>query len=222
MNPRFALCAALLALAMTTTACGENQFAAPAEPTPPSLSPLFLPPLPAVDGLWGGAFVLESIAGGTGPTRDAGLIEPCIQAAFGAVLGTERAISDHSLSLTETETGLEARLTSGGAAPSFLGTGLACSYKGRVGDSTLALDASTCDASALSLRCQLPDGTVQVHGLEIIGSSITATYSRPAAVPPARQPGATAISGRAAHTYLVDGGASGSFVANHRFDLTRR
>jgi len=202
MKSRVALHAGLLAMVMLSAACGENLTSAPAAgPTgPTTLSPLLLP---KVDGLWGGEMTLTGLAGGTGPARNAGA-HACVGAAFDAVVGES---NNHSLSIAQTGTSLSARLTSAG-------TGLACTYTGRIGSNgALVLDASACDATSLLLRC--PDG--EVLNLELVGSTITATLDAPVNV--------TSISGTAAHTYNVtgDGGHEQGLVANHSFtSLTRR
>lgn len=206
MNTRVPLHAGLLAMVMMAAACGENLNAVPTGPTgPASLSSLLLP---RVEGLWGGALTLTGVAGGTGPARNAGGLE-CVGAAFDAVVGES---NDHSLSITQTGTSIAARLTSAG-------TGLACTYSGRIGSNgTLVLDASSCNATVLLLRCQPDeDGTVLVRQMHLVGSSITAALDAPVKV--------TSVSGTAAHTYNLtsDEGDVGSLVANHSFtNLTRR
>ena len=206
MNSRVALYAGLVVLAVAAASCGENDFARPPQPAgPSSLTALFVP---QVAGVWGGPVTLTGIAGGTGPARDAGSLE-CVGAAFNAVVGES---NDHTLTITQAGTDVRARFTSAG-------TGLACTYSGRVSNGTLALDAATCDAPALVLRCQ-PDpttGNVLVRRMELVGSSITATLNAPVNV--------TSVSGTAAHTYNLtdDDGDVGSLVANHSFEsLTRR
>jgi hypothetical protein len=206
MKIRLAACAGLLGMAMMFAACGENLTSTATAPTgPTTLSPLLLPQL---GGLWGGPVTLTGIAGGTGPARDAGAIE-CVGAAFNAVVGETH---DNSLSIEQTSTSLTARLTSAG-------TGLACTYTGRVGSNgVLVLDASSCEAPELIIRCH-PDanGVIRVRRMQLVGSSITATIDAPVNV--------TTVSGTAAHTYNIisEDGDIGGLVANHTFPgLTRR
>lgn len=206
MNSRVALHAGVVLLAVTTASCGDNVIVGPPQPAgPSSLTPLFVP---QVAGVWGGPVTLTSIAGGTGPARTAGSLE-CVGAAFNAIIGES---NDHTLTITQTGTDVSARLASAG-------TGLACTYAGRVSNGTLALDAATCTEQALILRCQ-PDaeGNVLVRRMELVGSSITASLDAPVRV--------TSVSGTAAHTYNLtgpEGNPVGSLVAHHTFgSLTRR
>jgi hypothetical protein len=148
------------------------------------------------------------VGAGTGPSRTAGAIE-CVAAAFGAVVGES---IDHSLAITQTGTNVSARLTSAG-------TGLACTYSGRIGsNNSLSLDASSCDAEELFLRCQ-PDlaGNVLIRRMDLVGSSITATLDSPVNV--------TSITGTAAHTYNLfneEDKGIGTLVTNHSFTNLRR
>ena len=209
MNTRVALPAGLFAVLMMTAACSENLDPVPTAPTGPASLSSFL--LPRVDGLWGGPLTLASVAGGTGPARDAGGLE-CAGAAFDAVVGES---IDHTLSITRTGTdvtAITARLTS-------TGTGLACTYAGRIGSNgTLVLDAESCAAPVLLLRCPPNEaGVVLVREMQLVGSSITASIDAPVNV--------TSVSGTAAHTYNVTGneGNVGTLIANHIFtNLTRR
>jgi hypothetical protein len=117
--------------------------------------------------------------------------------------------NSHSLTIKQDGTSLTARLTSAG-------TGLSCTYSGRVGlNGGVVLDASACDASTLVFRC--PDG--EVVDLVLVGSSITASIDAPVSV--------TSLFGTAAHTYnvLEHNGRDNEqgLVANHTFSsLTRR
>lgn len=199
MKRHLALHTGLLAAILTTAACGENLTATPPAPTgPTTLAPLLLP---RVDGVWGGNLTLADITGGTGPARTAGILA-CGGATFQQVLGESNL---HSLSIKQTGTDVTARLTSAG-------TGLACSYTGRVASNTLVLDAATCDAPALVFRC--PNG--EVVELDLVGSSITAALDAPVRV--------ANLSGIAAHTYNVRGaGQDQGLVARHVFSsLTRQ
>ena len=198
MKTRVNLCAGVFAMAIAAVGCGPNLTAVPPGPTtgPTTLAPLLLPQL---DGVWGGDMTLTGIAGGTGPARNAGALA-CVGAAFSNVVGETNS---NSLSIKQTGTDLTARLTSAG-------TGLACTYEGRVGaNGSIVLDAASCDAASLLLRC--PTG--EVLTLQIVGSSITATTDAPVNV--------TSLTGTAAHTYNVSG--QSGLVANHSFTgMTRR
>ena len=186
----------LFAAAILASGCGPNLTAVPPGPTgPTTLAPLFLPQL---DGVWGGEMTLTLIEGGTGPAVTAG-VHACGGIAFGNVMGETNF---NSLSITQTGTELEARLGSAG-------TGLACTYTGRVGSNgTLALISDSC-SSALRLLC--PNGTLEE--LEFVSSTITATVDAPVRV--------TSIdNGRVAFTYNLNGQG---LVAHHSFSsLTRR
>ena len=204
MKTRVNLCSGVFAVAIWAVGCGPNLTAVPPGPTtgPTTLAPLLLPKL---DGVWGGDMTLTGVAGGTGPARNAGTIA-CVGAALNAVAGQS---SNYSLSIKQTGSDLTARLTSAG-------TGLACTYSGRVGSNGgLVLDASACDASTLVFRCS----GGEVLDLALVGSSITGTIDAPVSV--------TSITGTAAHTYNVTehNGTDNEqgLVANHSFTgLTRR
>ena len=194
----------MFAVAAIAAGCGPNLTSTPAGPTgPTTLSPLLLPRL---DGVWGGDLTLTGIAGGTGPARTAGALA-CVGAAFGVVIGESNR---HNLSIAQAGTALTARLTSAG-------TGLACTYGGRVGSGgTVVLDASACATTPLVFRC--PNG--EVLELEFVSSSITATIDAPVRV--------TSLAGTAAHTYNVNARPPGitqeqGLVVNHSFSsMTRR
>jgi hypothetical protein len=205
MNSRAALIAGLVAAAMATASCGESVNGIPVTPAAPtgpsSLSELLSPRL---GGNWGGELRLDSVAGGTGAARTAGASE-CVGAAFDKVVGEK---TDHTLSITQSGSDVTAKLVS-------TATGLACEYKGRLGSgNTFVLHADQCTEKALVFMCA--DG--QTRQLELVGSSMTATFDEP--VNP------KSIRGTAAHTYNVldpkDEPVS-ALIANHSFQgLTRR
>lgn len=197
MKIRVNLCAGVLALAATAMGCGPNLTAVPPGPStgPTTLAPLLLPQL---DGVWGGEMILTEIAGGTGPARTAGS-QACGGDAFINVLGEANF---NSLSIDQDGTALTARLSSAG-------TGLACTYTGRVGSNgIITLDSNSC-SSSLSLLCA--NGTVE--NLTFVSSTITANIDAPVRV--------TSIdNGRVAFTYNLEGQG---LVAHHSFtSLTRR
>lgn len=202
MTSRAAMLAGLFASVMATASCGKSPNQIPATPAgPSSISDLLLPRL---SGVWGGDLTLTAVAGGTGPARNAGGLG-CVGAAFDEVIG---ATSAHTLSITQSGTDVTAKLVSAG-------TGLACTYKGTVGSgNTLVLHAEVCTQQPLTIRCQPhPEtGVEEVHEMDLVGSSLTATFDAPVNV--------TQITGTAAHTYNVDDAA---LVANHTFtNFTRR
>ncbi len=164
--------------------------------------------LPRFDGLWGGDLTLSAIGGGTGAARDAGGFG-CVGAAFDDVIGE---VNYNSLAITQSGTDLTAKLVSAG-------TGLACSYTGKIGSgNNLVLHAAVCTPKTLTIRCHPnpESGIEEVWELDTAGSSLTANFeSTGAAVNVSR------IYGFAAHTYNIEG--HGSLVATHSFtNLIRR
>ncbi|HZI78718.1 MAG TPA: hypothetical protein VFD69_04375 [Vicinamibacterales bacterium] len=204
MISRAALFAGLFAAVMATTSCGDSVNGIPVTPVAPtgpsSLSDLLLPRL---GGNWYGEFILNGVAGGTGPAVNAG-VTGCDGASFAQVLGEK---NEYTLSITQSGSDLTAKMVS-----AF--NGLACEYTGRVGsEQTFVLHAEQCTQKALNLACQ--NGNSRV--LDLVGSSVTARFDDP--INP------RVISGTAAHTYNVTGsGTVGSaLVATQSFQsLTRR
>lgn len=198
--------AGLFAAAVLVAGCGPNLTAVPPGPAtgPTTLAPLLLPQL---DGVWGGEMQLTGVAGGTGPSQDAG-IHACGGGAFVSVFGESNF---SSLSIKQDGRELEARLASAE-------TGLACTYTGVVGTGGLVTLASDSCTNALVLRC--PNGNVVA--LEFRGSTITAQTDAPVEV--------TSLSnGRVAFTYNITSVGPPSplndqgLVAHHSFSaLTRR
>ena len=203
MTSRAALFAGLLASAVATASCGESVNAVPVTPVgPSSLSDLLLPRL---NGLWGGDLTLIEVAGGTGAARNAGALA-CVGAAFAGVVGE---VNYNSLAITQSGTDLTAKLVSES-------TGLACTYKGTIGSGTnLVMQAEACTPKTLTILCH-PDpvtGVQEVRELDLVGSSLTASFDDPINV--------TQIRGTAAHTYNIKD--EGALVAKHSFtNLTRR
>jgi len=203
MTSRAALFAGLLASAVATASCGESVNAVPVTPVgPSSLSDLLLPRL---NGLWGGDLTLIDVAGGTGAARNAGALA-CVGAAFAGVVGE---VNYNSLAITQSGTDLTAKLVSES-------TGLACTYKGTIGSgNNLVMHAEVCTPKTLTILCH-PDpvtGVQEVRELDLVGSSLTASFDDPINV--------TQIRGTAAHTYNIKD--EGALVAKHSFtNLTRR
>jgi len=199
--------AGLFAVAILVAGCGPNFTAVPPGPTgPTTLEPLFLPQL---DGVWGGQMqltlptdpLLPPTGGGTGPAVNAGF-HACGGSAFINVLGET---NENFLSIKQDGRELEARLAS-------RGTGLACTYTGRVGSNGgVVLDSQSC-VSPLTLRCE----NGEVVDLEFKSSTITAQADAPVRV--------TSINGgRVAFTYNIGGDGQQGLVAHHTFtSLTRR
>lgn len=221
MKSGLVLGAALIA-AVAGLGCGPNLTANPTPPSGPStISPLLAP---RISGLWGGTLTLTGIAGGTGPARDAGA-QACAGREFSAVIGESNY---HTLVISHTDptsTEITARLTSGGPPDGSqppTGTGLACSYRGHLGvNNNFVLDASSCDAPALTFRCSevIDDRVVErVVNLNLVGSSITGSYDGIVNV--------TGLRGTASHTYNVGTTEGDSqdqgLVANHTFSLLVR
>jgi hypothetical protein len=145
--------AALLgALAIGTASCANDPVA-----TLPSAQSLFTPQF---SGNWIGT---ASVTDMTPYVVDGCSVTTYDQRVVGTFLGNERV----TLALTQDGTKLEGRL---GSATS----GLACSYSGTTDANTIALDAATCDAPVLILRCpaQPPSIPESAHSMTIIGSTI--------------------------------------------------
>ena len=201
MKSRAALFAGLFASVMATASCGEDPFRTPVAPVgPSSLSDVLQPRL---SGNWGGELQLDSVAGGTGAARTAGLAD-CPGVSFDKVVG-ERNI--HTLSITQSGSDLTAKLVSAR-------TGLACEYTGRIGSgNSFVLHAEKCTEEDLAFMCT----DRQSRTLQLVGSSLTATFDD--------RINPTSISGTAAQTYNVLMGdvKYNALVANHSFSsLTRR
>ena len=210
MSTRVNLFAGAFVVAMTA-GCSSNLTAVPQGPStgPTTLAPLLLPQL---DGVWGGQMRLElptsfdppptgPTGGGTGPAVNAGF-HACGGREFIRVLDET---NENFLSITQDGRELEARLAS-------RGTGLACTYTGRVGSNgAVVLDSQSC-VTPLTLRCANGD----VVQLEFKSSTITAQADAPVRV--------TSLNGgRVAFTYNITGDGEQGLVAHHSFaSLTKR
>lgn len=214
MKSGLVLGAALIA-AVAGLGCGPNLTGNPTPPGGPStLEPLLAPfRAPQISGTWGGPVTLESVAGGAGPARSAGALQ-CAGRDISQVVGES---NDHTLTIAQADissSAITARLRS-------VGTGLACTYSGALGaGNSFTLDAETCAAPLLVLRCSeiINDVLIEeVVQLELVGSTITATYQGDVNV--------TAIQGTAAHSYNVrdaSGDPLGGLVTNHSFPVMLR
>jgi len=206
MKSRAAMLAGLFASVMATASCENSVDPIPPTPAgPSSVSNLLLPRLA---GVWGGDLTLSSIGGGTGAARNAGGFG-CVGAAFDEVIGE---VNYNSLAITQSGTELTAKMVSAG-------TGLACSYTGKIGSgNTLVLHADVCTPKTLTIRCHPnpESGAEEVFDLDLAGSSLTATFEATGAPVDVSR-----IQGVASHTYNIP--EHGSLVATHTFtNLTRR
>jgi hypothetical protein len=140
------------AIALGTVSCAND----PGAPFP-SGQPLFAP---QYTGNWIGTATMTDM---TPYVVDGCVVTTFNQQIIGQPLGNESV----TLALSQDGLKLEGRL---GSSTS----GLACSYTGTADANTLALDAASCDAPALLLRCPAVPPTVpeSVHTMHIIGSTI--------------------------------------------------
>ena len=81
-------------------------------------------------------------------------------------MGTAAGTENVTMTVTQDAQNLTARLSSAS-------TGLSCSYKGTAALNTLALDAASCDAPMLLLRC----GDGSVRELKLLGSTLQGTMT---------------------------------------------
>jgi hypothetical protein len=81
-------------------------------------------------------------------------------------MDTDARIDNGTIAVTQADQNLTARLSSAS-------TGLSCSYKGTAAQNTFALDAASCDAPMLLLRCA--DG--RVRELKLLGSTLQGTMT---------------------------------------------
>lgn len=140
------------AIVIGTTSCTKNA----GEVTAPTSQSLFAPQF---SGNWAGTAVLSSV----GPVVNGECVGPALQTQIGTSAGSENV----TLSIAQDANELAARLASAS-------TGLACTYKGTSFSNTLALDAATCDAPMLIIRC----GSLgPVRQMKVIGSTVQATVN---------------------------------------------
>ena len=143
--------ALLGALAISTASCAGDPVT-----TSPSGQSLFTPQF---GGNWNGTAVLSNV----GPVVNGECVGPALQAQIGTSAGTENV----TLAVTQDSDAITARLASATS-------GLACTYKGTTAQNTLALDAASCDAPMLIIRCG-PTGPVRQ--MLVIGSTVQGTVS---------------------------------------------
>lgn len=165
MKPSRGACAALLTAALAAAGCAQDDNpAAIAGPSP-------FVPISQVSGFWSGTLERDTVTGGECVGLDPSIFIPPVQEVTGVI--------------SQSGTDLTARLTSST-------TGLACSYAGSGTVNSFVLDASTCDATVLVVRCEGEDDDPDlVREVRIVGSSITASVQ------------GGAIVGRVAATYNV-------------------
>jgi hypothetical protein len=142
------------ALVVSSTAC-ENMDSTPTAPTAPAGPPVFAPQF---SGNWIGTAVLTKV----GPVVDGECVQPALQGQVGTAEGADHV----TMAVTEAAQNLTARLSSAS-------TGLSCSYKGTAAQNTLALDAASCDAPMLLLRC----ANGSVRELKLLGSALQGTMT---------------------------------------------
>jgi hypothetical protein len=175
------------AIAITTTSCTEN--AGTSSPTTPQS--LFAPQF---SGSWIGNAVLTSVTS----VADGECVQPTLQGQIGTAAGTDRV----NLAIVQDSQTLAARLSSASS-------GLSCSYQGTVAQNTLALDAASCDAETLIVRC----GDGRVRELELLGSTVQGIVS------------GGQVSGTLANSYNAFDAASGIGVTrvtlNYSFNAAK-
>ena len=138
-------------LAVSGTAC-DNSGSVPAGPTGPSVF------APQFSGNWAGTAVLTNVS----PVVDGECVQPALQGQVGTDAGTDHV----TMTVTQDVQNLAARLSSAS-------TGLSCSYKGTAALNALALDAASCDAPKLLLRC----ANGSVRELQLLGSTLQGTVT---------------------------------------------
>ena len=141
-------------LVVSSTAC-ENSGYSPTAPTAPTGPSLFAPQF---SGNWTGTAVMTQVSPVVGGE--------CVQDALQGQVGTAAGTDNVTIRVTQDAQNLTARLSSAS-------TGLSCSYKGTVALNALALDAASCDAPKLLLRCE--NGSVRE--LQLLGSTLQGTMT---------------------------------------------
>ena len=143
-------------LVVSSMAC-ENIGSSPTAPTAPTGPPLFAPQF---GGNWAGTAVLTSVS----PVVDGECVQPALQGQVGTPEGNDAV----TMTVSQDAQNLTARLSSAS-------TGLSCSYKGTVAGNALALDAASCDAPMLLLRCAYPNPSVRE--MRLLGSTLQGTMT---------------------------------------------
>ena len=169
MKSRYEATVAVLALAAGVAGCGDDPNAATVLPTLPS--PFFA----QVDGRWSGDARLQPVEGTlTG-------FGECVQADVNYRVGN-RLVSDEKIVLIidQERADLAASLTSSS-------TGLSCKYSGKTSVDSMSLQAASCDAPQLVIRCS----NDSVRTGKLVGSSLDGTLDT----------ASRTITGTAANTY---------------------
>ena len=143
-------------LVVSSTACETTNSSptAPTAPTAPAGPSVFAP----FAGVWAGTAVLTKVT----PVVNG----ECVHPSFEGLIGTPEGSDKFMMTVTEDADSLAGRFSSAS-------TGLSCSYKGTATPNTLALDAASCDAPMLLLRCE----NESVRELKLLGSTLQGTMT---------------------------------------------
>ena len=181
--------ALLTAAAGLSGACGTDPLAPPVPVAPSPFSA-------QVGGQWTGTSNIISVGGVLGGNTE------CVgQDVFARIQSGLIPNDSVALALTQTDATVAGRLTSSGS-------GLSCSYTGSTALTGVVLDADTCAATAVQVRCN--DETVKE--LAIIGSTVIGSVS-----------GRTMV-GTVTNTYNVnrDGKNDGSLILKYAYSLNKQ
>jgi hypothetical protein len=173
------LCAALLLA--SSSACSY-------QPTGGATIPS--PLVAQVGGTWTGPIGLSQVSAPLAGT---------LQCVGNALQALQASAPSDTMTLIVSQDGIDlsGRLTTENS-------GLACSYVGTATPGAMVLNAPTCDAPVVAVRC----ANGEVHGVEVIGTTITATINNGVA------------NGTLSQTYNV--GGAGSFTTNSSLTVVRR
>jgi hypothetical protein len=198
MNVGVQLRAVLFVIAAgSSAACGTDINAT--GPVAPSIPTPFVERIAQVGGQWAGQATLLPVEG---TFTDLG---ECVQADLNERLATGAVSNEVVLSIAQTNSDVTARLTS-------TGTGLACTYKGKAAADAVILDAASCDAPLVVVRCSID----RVRDMKLVGSTVTAR------VEPSTD--ARTIRGTVTNTYnvFVSGEQAGVGGVVLKYDYTAR
>jgi hypothetical protein len=201
MTPSVRIRAVLFILAAAgSSACGADS-TTPATASGPSLF------VAQVGGQWSGTSSLVNVTGLVGSNAE------CVGTDVAERLRTSvLATEPVALSLTQDSASVSGRLTSASS-------GLSCAYKGNAALTSLAMDASSCDAPLLVVRCNRNpiDGSERVRDLKLVGSSLSGNIAGSSA--------GGRITGTMTNTYnMFETGTSdgvASLVLNYSYSINR-
>jgi hypothetical protein len=161
-----------LALAVALASCSYDQSTATAAIPSPLVA--------QVAGTWTGPVTLQQVSAPVGGALD------CVGAGLQNTLSSTDTAT---MIVTQSGASLAATLTS-------RGTGLSCSYSGNAGPGNMVLNAKSCDAPIIVVRC----ATGQAYDVQLIGTTITASVSP------------DTVNGTVSNTYnvLVSGSSQGT------------